>query len=174
MACEQSFVIISRFFSKKEAELWSTVTAGVIRNKIAVPVDVMLRVQGFPFVRVDVVKVLAVEDDAAQPSARRQRHPRSRNVANAALIVAEFLQNFTREFIGKSLCFILSAMVSVIARRTTSTEFSKDIDSTKRPFAMQMRENSSSRKFRSERRGRKRSRKVNEKFTLGCYILRRK
>lgn len=59
----------------------------MIGNQIAVLVDVMLRVQGFLF-RVDVMQVLAIENDTTQPSARRHRYPRTRNVTNATLIVA--------------------------------------------------------------------------------------
>lgn len=47
-----------------------TITAGVIGDEIAVLVDVMTRVQRF-LLRLNVMKALAVEDDAAQSSASR-------------------------------------------------------------------------------------------------------
>lgn len=43
----------------------------MIGDEIAVLVDVMTRVQRFLSLRLNVMKVLAVEDNAAQPSASR-------------------------------------------------------------------------------------------------------
>lgn len=67
------------------------ITTGVIGDEILVLVDVVVRLQGF-FLRVNVVKVLSVENNATQSSACRQSHPGARNVSNATLIVAEFLE----------------------------------------------------------------------------------
>lgn len=68
-------------------------TAGIIGNEIAVLVKIMVGIQALVF-RMDVVEVLAVENDTAQSSTRGQRHPRVGNISNATLVMTEFLQHF--------------------------------------------------------------------------------
>lgn len=76
--------------NSKKKKIIIIITASVIGDEIAVLVDVMTRVQRFPL-RLNVMKVLAVEDNAAQSSASRQGYPGAGQVANATLIMAEFL-----------------------------------------------------------------------------------
>lgn len=62
-------MICDKLKLKKKKEI-ITITAGVIGDEIAVLVEVMTRVQRF-LLRLNVMKALAVEDDAAQSSASR-------------------------------------------------------------------------------------------------------
>lgn len=73
-------------------------TAGIISHEIALPVDVVVSIEGVT-AGLYVVELLAVEDDALEALVGRDRGPGARQLGDAAMVVAQLLRDSAR-FLG--------------------------------------------------------------------------